>query len=156
MIVAGLFGHPGYVGRPSLEVLFNRVRNRKSVRDKKIVEAVEKCGYSQVEVARYLNLRYTTVSRLVNRRSILKTCPTSLKFKIDWVRLTGAQFDIKNAALGLENNAFMGENCRRPGNLARSDPAHIYNIYARSTFLQDRFDIDRDLNPVADDDPTPV
>jgi putative transposase len=55
-----------YVGRPSLEALFKAAQNRKSARNKKIVEAVEKCGYSQVEIASYLKLHYTTVSRLVN------------------------------------------------------------------------------------------
>jgi hypothetical protein len=57
-----------YVGRPSLAALFNPGQNRKSARNKKIVEAVEKCGYSQVEVATYLKLHYSTVSRLVNER----------------------------------------------------------------------------------------
>jgi hypothetical protein len=57
-----------YVGRPSLAALFSPVQNRKSARNKKIVEAVEKCGYSQVEVATYLKLHYSTVSRVVNAR----------------------------------------------------------------------------------------
>lgn len=57
-----------YVGRPSLKELFNAAQNRKSVRNKKIVEAVERCSYSQVEVASYLKLHYSTVSRLVNGR----------------------------------------------------------------------------------------
>jgi putative transposase len=57
-----------YVGRPSLAALFNPGQNRRSVRNKKIVEAVERCGYSQVEVAAYLKLHYSTVSRLVNER----------------------------------------------------------------------------------------
>jgi hypothetical protein len=54
-----------YVGRPSLEALFKAVQNRKYVRNKKIVEAVENWGYSQVEVASYLKLHYSTISRLV-------------------------------------------------------------------------------------------
>lgn len=54
-----------YVGRPSLEEMFKTVRNRKTLRNRKIAEAVKKYGYSQVEIADYLNLHYSAVSRSV-------------------------------------------------------------------------------------------
>ena len=55
------------IGRPSLEKLFQPDRNKKAIRDRMIGEAVTKHGYSQMEVARYLDLHYSTISRLINR-----------------------------------------------------------------------------------------
>jgi REP element-mobilizing transposase RayT len=55
-----------YIGRPSLAVLFTETKGRRSIRDRQIVNAVEKHGYSQIEIANYLNLHYSTVSRLLN------------------------------------------------------------------------------------------
>jgi putative transposase len=55
-----------YVGRPSLEQLFKTARQRKTLRDEAISEAVNKHGYSQVELADFLGLHYSTISRLVN------------------------------------------------------------------------------------------
>jgi putative transposase len=57
-----------YIGRPSLMDLF-RAKDRKFTRDRKIVDAVKKYGYSQIEIANYLKLHYSTVSRLLNELS---------------------------------------------------------------------------------------
>lgn len=58
-----------YIGRPNLAKLFGSERiTEKKGRSQGIVEAVEGCGYSQKEVADYLGLHYSTVSRLINRK----------------------------------------------------------------------------------------
>lgn len=59
-----------YANRPALEEIFagNMVAN-KSDRDGMIVEAVEKYGYRQIEVARHLGLHYSTVSNLLRGKS---------------------------------------------------------------------------------------
>ena len=54
-----------YLGRPSLEKLFHDIRKRKAGRDKLIAEAVQRYGYSQKELAGFLGLHYSTISRLV-------------------------------------------------------------------------------------------
>lgn len=54
-----------YLGRPSLEKLFRGTQKRKAARDKLIAEAVKRYGYSQQEVAGFLGLHYSTISRLV-------------------------------------------------------------------------------------------
>ena len=57
-----------YIGRPSLKALLKRDSVvGKERRDKKIVEAVGKYGYSQKEIADYLRMHYSTISRIVNR-----------------------------------------------------------------------------------------
>ena len=61
--------HQRYVHRPGLGALFKEdVRGDKEKRDEKIVQAVEAYGYSQKEVADYLEMHYSTISRLVNRK----------------------------------------------------------------------------------------
>lgn len=56
-----------YVGRPSLEQLLGDVElERKRERERKMVEAVEGYGYSQREIADYLGLHYSTISRVLN------------------------------------------------------------------------------------------
>jgi len=67
-----------YVGRPNLEGLFEgKGRGDKGSRDWSIVEAVEAYGYNQKEVADYLGLHYSTISRVVSechgRNSRIKT-----------------------------------------------------------------------------------
>lgn len=57
-----------YVNRPSLKEIFNRTRDNKQDRNKRIVEAVERYGYSQKEIADYLGLHYTSISRIINKR----------------------------------------------------------------------------------------
>ncbi|MGH8546812.1 MAG: addiction module toxin RelE, partial [Gammaproteobacteria bacterium] len=54
-----------YLGRPSLEKLFAGSRGRKTARDRAIAAAVNRYGYSQMEVADYLHLHYSTISRLM-------------------------------------------------------------------------------------------
>ena len=55
-----------YLSRPRLKVLFDG-QLTKTKRDTRIVQAVHRYGYSQKEVADFLNLHYATVSRLANR-----------------------------------------------------------------------------------------
>lgn len=62
-----------YINRPNLDRLFERdvLRNNQK-RDKKIVEATERYGYSQKEVADYLGMHYSTISRLIKKETISK------------------------------------------------------------------------------------
>jgi REP element-mobilizing transposase RayT len=53
------------IGRASLKKLFDGVGEGKGVRDRMISKAVNEHGYSQMEVARYLKLHYSTISRLI-------------------------------------------------------------------------------------------
>jgi len=56
-----------FINRPALKEIFNKeiLLNRKD-RNKQIKEAVNRYSYSQKEVADYLGLYYTTISRIVN------------------------------------------------------------------------------------------
>ena len=54
-----------FLGRPALDKLFDGIRDRKRSRDGVIAAAVKRYGYSQVEVGNYLNLHYSTISRLI-------------------------------------------------------------------------------------------
>lgn len=57
-----------YVSRPKLENLFEQdIKKNKKRLKKKSAEAVEKYGYSQKEIADYLGVHYSTVSRLINK-----------------------------------------------------------------------------------------
>jgi putative transposase len=59
-----------YANRPRLEQLFAQsVLQTKAKRNKKIVEAVEKCGYTQREVADHLGLYFTSISRIMKAAS---------------------------------------------------------------------------------------
>ncbi len=55
-----------YLTRPQLKILFEG-KLTKSKRDARIVRAVHRYGYTQKEVADFLDLHYSTVSRLANR-----------------------------------------------------------------------------------------
>ncbi|HEY4485197.1 MAG TPA: transposase [Nitrospiria bacterium] len=58
-----------YLHRPRLAEMFNgEVRVDRRKRDEKIIKAVDAYGYSQKEVADYLEMHYSTISRLVNRK----------------------------------------------------------------------------------------
>lgn len=58
-----------YLNRPPLEKIFpESILQDKNARDKKIVEAVEKHGYKQREVADYLGMYFTSVSRITKRK----------------------------------------------------------------------------------------
>lgn len=55
-----------YVNRPGLERIFTEnVILDKGKRDAKIIDAVEKYGYTQQQIAAHLNLHYSTISNLV-------------------------------------------------------------------------------------------
>ena len=56
-----------YINRPALKEILKKemLLNRKD-RNKQIKEAINRYGYSQKEVADYLELYYTTISRIVN------------------------------------------------------------------------------------------
>jgi len=58
-----------YLGRPGLEDMFSKdvVGDRKK-RDERLVRAVGEWGYSQREVADYLGLHYSTLSRIMKER----------------------------------------------------------------------------------------
>ena len=54
-----------FVGRPSLEKLFAQRTADKTTRDQLIEKAVSELGYSQMELAGFLNLHYSTISRIL-------------------------------------------------------------------------------------------
>jgi putative transposase len=59
-----------YVSRPSLVKIFTGgILRDKGKRDRKIVEAVEKYGYRQREVADHLGMYFTSVSRIMRREA---------------------------------------------------------------------------------------
>lgn len=60
-----------YVNRPSLDCLLDAdVLRNKLTRNMKIIEAVIRHGYSQKEVAEYLKMHYSTISRLINEKGM--------------------------------------------------------------------------------------
>jgi REP element-mobilizing transposase RayT len=54
-----------FVGRPTLEKLFSHRNLGKASRDPLIAKAIRDYGYSQMEVASFLGLHYSTISRIV-------------------------------------------------------------------------------------------
>jgi putative transposase len=54
-----------FVGRPSLKKLFSERSRGKTSRDPLIAKAIKDYGYSQMEVASFLDLHYSTISRIV-------------------------------------------------------------------------------------------
>src|SRR5262249_12047177 len=54
-----------FVGRPSLKKLFSERRPGKTSRDQLIAQAITDYGYSQMEVASFFDLHYSTISRIV-------------------------------------------------------------------------------------------
>jgi hypothetical protein len=62
-----------YLNRPNLTEIFKDERGEKQKRNKGIAEAVKRWGYSEREVADYLRLHYSTVSRLIGREADFKT-----------------------------------------------------------------------------------
>ena len=60
-----------FIGRPCLEMLFNKKTGiTRRERNVKIVISVEKYSYSQKEVADYLGLHYSTISRLLKKNQL--------------------------------------------------------------------------------------
>jgi hypothetical protein len=62
-----------YLNRPSLAEIFKNSRGDKRRRDRGITEAVKRWGYSEREVADYLRLHCSTVSRLIGRKGDSET-----------------------------------------------------------------------------------
>jgi hypothetical protein len=62
-----------YIHRPRLDNLFKEreIRN-KQIRDNKIAEATQRYGYSQKEVADYLRMHYSTISRVIKNETTSK------------------------------------------------------------------------------------
>ena len=54
-----------YVNRPTLKEIFQDIGDKRRTRNRGILDAVERWGYSEREVADYLGLHYSTVSRLI-------------------------------------------------------------------------------------------
>ncbi len=55
-----------YINRPSLERLFHgKGQMKKGSRDNTIKDAVKKHGYSQREIADYLRMHYSTISKIL-------------------------------------------------------------------------------------------
>lgn len=62
-----------YLNRPSLSEIFENTKGEKRKRNRGIAEAVKRWGYSEKEIADYLRLHYSTVSRLIGREADLQT-----------------------------------------------------------------------------------
>jgi len=59
-----------FVNRPELGKIFTEgVLRDRGRRDQRVEEAVERHGYTQREVADFLGLHFTSVSRIMNQRS---------------------------------------------------------------------------------------
>ena len=54
-----------FPGRPTLERLFARRNSDKTMRDQLMERAVSEFGYSQMELASFLDLHYSTISRIL-------------------------------------------------------------------------------------------
>lgn len=63
-----------YINRPRLDSLFKkRELKNKPIRDRKIAEAIERYGYNQKEVADYLKMHYSTISRVIKNEAMSKS-----------------------------------------------------------------------------------
>jgi REP element-mobilizing transposase RayT len=58
-----------FAGRPALDKLFSPKRLGKTARDQLMAKAVIEYGYSQMEVASFLNLHYSTISRILGEQT---------------------------------------------------------------------------------------
>jgi REP element-mobilizing transposase RayT len=57
-----------YIDRPELhDIITEKELSDKKKRNQKIIEAIERYGYSQREIARYLGMHYASISRLARR-----------------------------------------------------------------------------------------
>ena len=61
-----------FFGRPPLEKLFSQRRDDKISRDRLIAKAVTHYGYSQMELASFLGLHYSTISRIIGEGETAK------------------------------------------------------------------------------------
>jgi len=58
-----------FINRPILENIFTtEVLQSKGARDERIIEAVERCGYSQKQIADHLGLHFSSVSRIMRMK----------------------------------------------------------------------------------------
>jgi len=58
-----------YANRPTLNQIFiERIIKDKTRRNEKIVEAIEKCGYTQRAIADHLGFHFTYISRILRNR----------------------------------------------------------------------------------------
>jgi len=82
-----------YLGRPGFEDLFSEkvVRDRK-MRNKRVAAAVGEWGYSQREVADYLRLHYSTLSRIMKERE-KSTNKAKQCYLIGFCEVEEVQFD---------------------------------------------------------------
>ncbi len=63
-----------FADRPAMDEIFSQDINRDmGRRNEKVVEAVEGYGYTQREVADFLGLHFTSISRIMNKRSKMLT-----------------------------------------------------------------------------------
>jgi len=62
-----------YLNRPNLTEIFKNAGGDKPRRDRGIVEAVWRWGYGEREVADYLRLHYSTVSKLIKMGANIET-----------------------------------------------------------------------------------
>jgi hypothetical protein len=59
-----------YVNRPSLDKLFQKnIILDKKKRDTKIIDAVQKYGYTQQKIAAHLHMHYSTISNLARGKA---------------------------------------------------------------------------------------
>ncbi|MDD3656344.1 MAG: transposase [Atribacterota bacterium] len=56
-----------YASRPSLQEIFQNKNNEKIQIEKEIYKAYQKYGYTLKEIAQYLSLHYTTISRIIKK-----------------------------------------------------------------------------------------
>jgi hypothetical protein len=59
-----------YVNRPTLKEIFKDTEEKRRARNRGISDAVERWGYSEREVADYIGLHYSTVSRLIKEAEL--------------------------------------------------------------------------------------
>jgi putative transposase len=71
-----------YLNRPNLTEIFKNAGGDKSRRNRGIAEAVGRRGYSEREVADYLMLHYSTVSRLITRGANIETSKSKTRPQI--------------------------------------------------------------------------
>jgi hypothetical protein len=57
-----------FAGQPTLEKLFARRASDKATRDQLIEKAVSEFGYSEMELASFLKLHYSTISRILGQQ----------------------------------------------------------------------------------------
>ncbi|MBI4681655.1 MAG: helix-turn-helix domain-containing protein [Nitrospirae bacterium] len=57
-----------FMNRQSLQKIFEGASADRKKRNEKIQSANYQCGYSQKELADYLGMHYSTISRLINNK----------------------------------------------------------------------------------------